>query len=181
MSVVQPIASTSTAAPETVAGPSNQPQPLVSDSTVPATAVPAGEEPRREQVQKVRSVGWGLKPVHWPPEQPKRVLRIITQNENGPCSFIAICTPGILKVHCISLMQRLGNILILRGEIVIMPPDRPSVSYEYLSTLLGDYLVNKSSDVDLDSVFSVLPKTQRRLFDDRVWAFSDNYPQMDWT
>lgn len=46
-----------------------------------------------------------------------------------------------------------------------MPPDRPSVSYEYLSALLGDYLVNESSDIDLDSVFSVLPKTQRRLSD----------------
>lgn len=60
-------------------------------------------------------------------------------------------------------MQYLGNILILRGEIIVMPPDRPSVSYEYLSALLGDYLVNESSDVDLDSVFSVLPKTQRKL------------------
>jgi hypothetical protein len=65
-------------------------------------------------------------------------------------------------------MQHPGNILILRGEIVILPPDRPSVTYEYLSALLGDYLVNKSSDVDLDSVFSVLPKTQRRLSDDHV-------------
>jgi len=65
-------------------------------------------------------------------------------------------------------MQKLGNILILRGEIVIVPPDRRSVSYEYLSALLGDHLVNKSSDVDLDSVFSVLPKTQRRLFDNHV-------------
>ena len=49
-----------------------------------------------------------------------------------------------------------------------MPPDRPSVSYEYLSAILGDYLVNKSSGVDLDSVFSVLPKTQCRPFDDPV-------------
>ena len=63
-------------------------------------------------------------------------------------------------------MQLLGNILILRGEIVITPPDRPSVSYEYLSALLGDRLVNKSSDIDLDSVFSVLPKTQCKPFRD---------------
>ena len=68
-------------------------------------------------------------------------------------------------------MQNLGNILILRGEIVIMPPDRRSVSYEYLSALLGDRLVNKSSDIDLDSVFSVLPKTQRERFDDYLWTF----------
>lgn len=162
MSVAQPIASTSTPVHENIAGPSHERRPSVSNSTAPATAVPVAEEPGREQPQKVKSVEWGLKPIHWPPEQPERVLRIITQNENGPCSFIAICAPRISKVHYNSLMQHPGNILILRGEIIVMPPDRPSVSYEYLSALLGDYLVNESSDVDLDSVFSVLPKTQRK-------------------
>lgn len=87
MSVEQPIESDSTPVGENTAGPSNQIQPGVSE---PATAVPATEG---EQTKKVRSVEWGLKPIHWPPEQPERVLRIITQNENGPCSFIAICTP----------------------------------------------------------------------------------------
>ena len=94
MSVAQSIASDSIPVREDIAGPSNQYQPEVSDSTEPATAVPAAEG---EQPQKVRSVAWGLKPIHWPPEQPDRVLRIITQNENGPCSFIAICTPRILN------------------------------------------------------------------------------------
>jgi hypothetical protein len=174
MSVAQPpIASTTTPVGENIAGPSHQQQhrPSVSGSTTePATAIPVAEEPGtgREQARKVASVEWGLKPIHWPPEQPERVLRIITQNENGPCSFIAICAPRISKAHYNSLMQCPGNILILRGEIVVMPPDRPSVSYEYLSALLGDYLVNESSDVDLDSVFSVLPKTQCRLSDDHV-------------
>jgi len=170
MSVAQPIASTGSPVDENIAGPSYQHQPHASNSTVPATAVPATEEPEREQAQKPRSVAWGLKPIHWPPEQPDRVLRIITQNENGPCSFIAICVPRISKVHCNSLIQHPGNILILRDEIVI-GPDRRSVSYEYLSALLGDYLVNKCSDVDLDSVFSVLPKTQRKLSDDHVYSF----------
>jgi len=154
MSLIQSIASTSTPVHEDISGPSHEHEhehehePFPSTSVVPATAtaVPAAGEPEGELVKKVKTVRWGLKPIHWPPEQPERVLRIVTQNENGPCSFIAIC-----------------NILILRGEIVITPPDRPSVSYEYLSTLLGDYLVNKCSDVDLDSVFSVLPKTQHGL------------------
>ena len=162
MSVAQPIASTSTPVHENTAGPSHEHRRSVSNSTAPATAVPVAEEPGREKPQKVKSVEWGLKPIHWPPEQPDRGLRIITQNENGPCSFIAICAPRIPKIHYNSLMQHPGNILILRGEIIVMPPDRPSVSYEYLSALLGDYLVNESSDVDLDSVFSVLPKTQRK-------------------
>ena len=171
MSVEQPIASTTAPVPENIAGPSHQHRPSVSNPTTPvtATAVPVAEEPAKEQApKKVARVEWGLKPIHWPPEQPERVLRIITQNENGPCSFIAICAPRISKAHCNSLMQHPGNILILRGKLVVMPPDRPSVSYEYLSALLGDYLVNESSDVDLDSVFSVLPKTQRRLSDDHV-------------
>jgi ubiquitin carboxyl-terminal hydrolase MINDY-1/2 len=189
MSLIQSIASTSTPVHEDISGPSHEHEhehePFPSTSVVPATAtaVPAAGEPEGELVKKVKSVRWGLKPIHWPPEQPERVLRIVTQNENGPCSFIAICTPKVLKVHYNSLMRYLGNILILRGEIVITPPDRPSVSYEYLSTLLGDYLVNKCSDVDLDSVFSVLPKTQCRPFDDHhVQALlSDPFPQMGWT
>ena len=95
MSVAQPIESNSSPVREDIAGPSNEYQPDVSDSTGPATAVPAAEGPGEEPKQKVKSVAWGLKPIHWPPEQPERVLRIITQNENGPCSFIAICTPRI--------------------------------------------------------------------------------------
>ncbi|KAG8798702.1 hypothetical protein FRC18_008567, partial [Serendipita sp. 400] len=75
--------------------------------------------------------------------QPRRRVRIVTQNTNGPCSFIAIC-----------------NILILRGAIAILPPDRRSVTYEYLASLVGDYLVNTALNVDLDVVFSILPKTQ---------------------
>jgi hypothetical protein len=38
---------------------------------------------------------WGLKEIIWPPEpwegQPQYRVRIVTQNANGPCSFIAIC------------------------------------------------------------------------------------------
>jgi hypothetical protein len=100
MSVAQPIASTSTPVHENTAGPSNQYQPAASNTTAAATEGPETEEPGAEQAQKaqkVKSVAWGLKPIHWPPEQPKRGLRIITQNENGPCSFIAICKPRILE------------------------------------------------------------------------------------
>ncbi|KAG8833911.1 hypothetical protein FRC17_009870 [Serendipita sp. 399] len=105
------------------------------------------QQPDPTQPEPARAVEWGLKEIIWPPEdwegQPRRRVRVVTQNTNGPCSFIAIC-----------------NILILRGAIVIRPPDRTSVSYEYLASLVGDYLVNTAQDVDLDVVFSILPKTQ---------------------
>jgi ubiquitin carboxyl-terminal hydrolase MINDY-1/2 len=58
-----------------------------------------------------------------------------------------------------------GNILLLRGAIRISPPDRRSASYEYLSSLVGDYLVNTALDVDINSVLSILPTTQCTLPD----------------
>ncbi|KAF9484257.1 DUF544-domain-containing protein [Pholiota conissans] len=70
-------------------------------------------------------------------------LRIITQNFNGPCSFIAIC-----------------NILILRGNITI-DPKRDTVSYEFLSQLVAEYLLTTSPDVDVSAALSVMPYTQK--------------------
>jgi ubiquitin carboxyl-terminal hydrolase MINDY-1/2 len=71
--------------------------------------------------------------------------QIVTQNRNGPCSLIALC-----------------NIMILRGDIQILPQGRTSASYEYLASLVGDYLVNSReglSDVDLTAALAVLPST----------------------
>ncbi|KAJ8692257.1 hypothetical protein PTI98_009585 [Pleurotus ostreatus] len=62
----------------------------------------------------------------------------------SPCSFIAIC-----------------NILILRGQIEILPPNREKVSYEYLSQLLGEDLLSVSGDVDISAALSAMPSTQR--------------------
>ncbi|CAA7267530.1 unnamed protein product [Cyclocybe aegerita] len=69
---------------------------------------------------------------------------IITQNFNGPCSFIAIC-----------------NILILRGNIEIQPPSRKTVSYEFLSNLVAEYLLLTSPDVDVSAALTVMPVTQK--------------------
>ncbi|KDQ15964.1 hypothetical protein BOTBODRAFT_54434 [Botryobasidium botryosum FD-172 SS1] len=91
---------------------------------------------------------WNLKPITWPPSSP-HYKRIITQNLNGPCSLIAIC-----------------NILILQDAIHILPPDRSSVSYEYLSSLLADFLLaspSSPSPRDLSAALSRLPDTQRGL------------------
>ncbi|GAN00822.1 protein FAM63B [Mucor ambiguus] len=62
-----------------------------------------------------------VKTIDW---RDKKV-RIITQNENGPCPLVAIC-----------------NVLLLRGDLDIRPPDREIVTFEYLVDRLGDYLLN---------------------------------------
>ncbi|EJD49038.1 DUF544-domain-containing protein [Auricularia subglabra TFB-10046 SS5] len=101
---------------------------------------------RDEFDRSVRADIWYLKPVLWQPapEHPPRQLKIITQNFNGPCSLISLC-----------------NILILRGRIEIQPPERTSVSYEYLSALLADALVTEQTDPALSAALSTLPNTQR--------------------
>ncbi|KAF8573484.1 DUF544-domain-containing protein [Ramaria rubella] len=89
---------------------------------------------------------WHLKEIFWTPDpkSPKKPIKIITQNFNGPCSFIAIC-----------------NILILRDQIHIEPPSRSSVSYEYLSALVADYLLSFPSENDPSSALSILPVTRK--------------------
>ena len=54
----------------------------------------------------------------------------------------------------------LGNILVLRGDITIAPPERTSVSYEFLSQLVADYLLHASPDVDISAALSMMPLTQ---------------------
>ncbi|KAM6503940.1 Protein of unknown function (DUF544) domain containing protein [Amanita muscaria] len=87
---------------------------------------------------------WYLKDIQFGTGEIKKQCKIITQNFNGPCSFIAIC-----------------NILILRGDITIMPPDRRNVSYEFLSQLVAEYLLTSGPDVDVSAALSVLPYTQK--------------------
>ncbi|KAK7055908.1 fam63a-like protein [Favolaschia claudopus] len=87
---------------------------------------------------------WYLKRISFGFTDTKQELKIITQNFNGPCSFIAIC-----------------NILILRGDIRILPPDRDSVSYEFLSQLLGEYLLTRQRDIDISAALSIMPLTQK--------------------
>ena len=53
-----------------------------------------------------------------------------------------------------------GNILILRGNINIQPPSRVTVSYEFLSQLVAEYLLTTSSDVDISAALSIMPHTQ---------------------
>ncbi|PWN22578.1 hypothetical protein BCV69DRAFT_246062, partial [Microstroma glucosiphilum] len=65
------------------------------------------------------------------------------QDENGPCSLIAI-----------------ANILLLRGDLELQPPDRPLVNYDYLSSLIAEYLLTRPGDASLEQALSLLPQTQ---------------------
>ena len=57
-----------------------------------------------------------------------------------------------------------GNILILRGNIEVLPQSRRTVSYEFLSNLVADYLLESSPDVDVSSALSIMPVTQSEWF-----------------
>jgi len=91
---------------------------------------------------------WPLKEISWKAgeDDEAKPVKIIMQTLNGPCSFIALC-----------------NILILRGDIEILPHDRREVAYEFLSSLVGDYLLKASPDVDITAALSILPITQNGL------------------
>jgi len=107
--------------------------------------------------------GWYLKSIDFTsPSGVTRQYNIITQNYNGcafppylqriahadiqgdkrPCSFIAIC-----------------NILILREQIEILPPDRRSVSYEFLAQLVGEHILLTAPGVDVSAALSMMPLT----------------------
>ncbi|KAH7907206.1 hypothetical protein BJ138DRAFT_525164 [Hygrophoropsis aurantiaca] len=98
---------------------------------------------------------WYLKDISFEGASTK----IITQNFNGPCSFIAIC-----------------NILILRGDITL-PPTRTTVSYEFLAQLVGEHLLlrprnarEQEGEEDVMAALAVMPSTTKGLDLNPVFA-----------
>ncbi|KAG0082004.1 hypothetical protein BGZ92_011931, partial [Podila epicladia] len=77
-----------------------------------------------------------LKPIDWidPATGIEKRIKIITQNENGPCPLLALC-----------------NTLILQGKVAIQPYDRPSIGYDRLVELLADYLLNEEEPLTTSS------------------------------
>ncbi|KAF8554008.1 DUF544-domain-containing protein [Imleria badia] len=100
--------------------------------------------PEAPSVHSSQADVWHLKEILF--GTARRPLKIITQNFNGPCSFIAIC-----------------NILVLRGQIEILPHDRTTVSYEFLSQLVGEYLLTNCPDIDISAALSIMPSTTKGL------------------
>ncbi|KAI0763313.1 hypothetical protein BD413DRAFT_484478 [Trametes elegans] len=108
----------------------------------PGSSTPQSDENIQTSLEEV----WYLKEISFKPdpEGPPRRYKIITQNFNGPCSFIAIC-----------------NILILREQIQILPFERTSVSYDYLSRLVAEYLLSACPDVDTSAALTIMPATRK--------------------
>ncbi|KAL1949914.1 hypothetical protein VTO73DRAFT_8795 [Trametes versicolor] len=96
----------------------------------------------KESIEEI----WYLKEISYKPDVdgPPRRYKIITQNFNGPCSFIAIC-----------------NILILREQIQILPFERTTVSYDYLARLVAEYLLTECPDVDTSAALNIMPATRK--------------------
>lgn len=55
--------------------------------------------------------------------------------------------------------NNIGNILILRGNIEILPASRTTVSYEFLSQLVAEYLLLNAPDVDISMALTMMPLT----------------------
>ncbi|CAO1635253.1 unnamed protein product [Parajaminaea phylloscopi] len=91
-----------------------RPEALAAQPTATAPAVNAPSAPEAKV--------WPTKDVIF----RGRDRKIVMQNDNGPCSLLA-----------------LANILLLRGDVELQPPDRPLVTYDYLASLIAEYLLTR--------------------------------------
>ena len=130
---------TSTAATNTTASsnaPATDPNSQSQIAADEAIARALAQESSADEAQ------WPLKDIVW----NGRPAKIIMQNENGPCSLLALC-----------------NVLLLEQRLEITPADRPAVSYSYLSSKLTELLVtnNTSNDaVQLSAALRAMPSLQ---------------------
>ncbi|KAG8954321.1 hypothetical protein FRC03_011504 [Tulasnella sp. 419] len=148
--------------------------PSVIDAAANASSKDEARQPPQEISQRPshstaaiarasRDAVWYLKPITWPPRSDKTVL-IIMQSRNGPCSLICLC-----------------NVLILRGDIEIRPLNRTSVSYEYLASLVADYLVTKMTGNEMEGLsaaLSKLPSMQEGMDINSVWSNHTSFKQL---
>ncbi|KAG0369613.1 hypothetical protein BGZ54_009422 [Gamsiella multidivaricata] len=122
-----------------------------------ATSAPPSEraQPRSTPVRESEPVNeYVLKPIDWiePSTGVEKRIKIITQNENGPCPLLALC-----------------NTLVLQGKVAITPYDRPTIGYDHLLELLADYLLNEDpSEPNASSSSSRESRTGRRIESERI-------------
>ena len=91
---------------------------------------------------------------------PQQYPHVVLTVHPRPCSFIAICELRLFsRATCPLFHWAQGNILILRGHIEILPHDRTTVSYEFLSQLVGEYLLTNCPDIDISAALSIMPST----------------------
>ncbi|KAJ2956152.1 hypothetical protein NQZ79_g7946 [Umbelopsis isabellina] len=85
-----------------------------------------------------------LKEIDWinPKTGAEKRVKIITQNI--AIGKQQIITHKFAHRDSLAILGITGNVLILRGDIRITPFDRPTVTFEYLASQLGDYLLRRS-------------------------------------
>ncbi|KAI8805332.1 hypothetical protein BJ742DRAFT_775273 [Cladochytrium replicatum] len=86
----------------------------------------------------------------YPGQSNTKKIKIITQNENGPCPLLSLC-----------------NVMILRGDMELNY-DAGWVTYEHLVTLLGEYLFSHSPTFDPH-----LAK-RRKMTEEQLASFAQN-------
>jgi len=154
------LATLASALPE--AGPSTRPAsatPAYLQASTSADPISRGaSQDEHSSVQSSIEDVWFLKEIPFYTSNEIRKYKIITQNFNGPCSFIAIC-----------------NILILRDQIKIEPPGRTSVSYNYLSQLVAEHLLLSAPDVDISTALSIMPLTTKGMDLNPVFTGPTNF------
>ncbi|KAJ1535774.1 Ubiquitin carboxyl-terminal hydrolase MINDY-1, partial [Nowakowskiella sp. JEL0078] len=141
-----PPSSVSTNEKNIEASPNDSFKPTSSEPSTSPTAPIANVE----QISKA-SKEYLLKQMEWrdPRTGIVRNLKIISQNENGPCPLLALC-----------------NVLLLKGEIFIHN-DKSVVSYEHLVELLGDYLFTKTPEPGSNEF-------QKRISDENYANYAQN-------
>ncbi|KAF9286359.1 hypothetical protein BGZ68_003010 [Mortierella alpina] len=119
----------------------------VSASVSASSSIAASVEIRTPVVRDAEpTTEYVLKPIDWidPATGIEKRIKIITQNENGPCPLLALC-----------------NTLILQGKVAIRPYDRPTIGYGHLLELLADYLLTEDLSESLSSSTALASGTQR--------------------
>lgn len=126
-------------------------------------------QPENTPQQDQNEQRWWIKQVLWPPfptqnnSKPHHVS-ILMQNNNGPCSLLAIT-----------------NVLLLRGSILLPGPStRTSISFSTLLKLLSDYLIHQELEpAQLESALSAIPITQTGLDLNPRFASIDGFRPSD--
>jgi len=128
--------------------------------------------PEERVEEQPKDQEWPLKTVIWPPfSNAPREVKILMQDLNGPCSFLALC--NVLLVSHASAQPTSHHELTrcqlqLRGDIHLSSALK-SVKYSTLASLVADYFLRTNADAtgsstnatldSLDFALNVLPKT----------------------
>ncbi|KAJ2159724.1 hypothetical protein GGF46_002803 [Coemansia sp. RSA 552] len=131
----------------------------------------SSEQPALPPRPRTSTQGYRLKDVEWRDTETGRVrdVKIVTQNENGPCPLIA-----------------LANVLTLSGKLQLGPASRRTVTEAELTSMLADRLLSQdvgtpgASETDVSMILSLLPTMNTGLDVDlqfsHIYDFADTPP-----